>query len=86
MPKRIEHFNDDQLVYVAFDTTEVIDHSDMVHPLIIVDYSAQDEPIGFSVSGPMIEPALALHQQHLRDVPELIRQLRGLYKQELQTA
>lgn len=78
MPQRVEHFNDGELIYIALDPAATIDHGDYVHPLIVVDYDVDDQPIGFSATGPMIDPALQAHRDHHRDIPKLIVELSQL--------
>lgn len=62
MPERIEERNANELLYIALDPHAVPDHADFPHPLIAVDYDADDNLIGLSASAPFISAALTIYK------------------------
>ena len=61
MPERIEEHNERELLYIALDPHAVPDHADFPHPLIAVDYDADDKLIGLSASAPFTHAALTIY-------------------------
>jgi len=62
MPVRIEERNDRELIYIALDPHAIPDHADFPHPLIAVDYDAEDRLIGLSASAPFTDAALTIYK------------------------
>ena len=62
MPERIEERNERELLYIALDPHAVPDHADFPHPLIAVDYDADDRLIGLSASAPFTDAALTIYK------------------------
>jgi hypothetical protein len=62
MPDRIEERNNRELLYIALDPHAIPDHADFPHPLIAVDYDADDNLIGLSASAPFTDAALAIYK------------------------
>ena len=78
MPDRIEERNDRELLYIALDPHAVPDHADFPHPLIAVDYDAEDNLIGLSASAPFTVAALTIYRDWKvsgADARELVSQL-----------
>jgi len=62
MPARIEERNDRELLYIALDPHAIPDHAAFPHPLIAVDYDADDNLIGLSASAPFTDAALTIYR------------------------
>lgn len=79
---RIENSNDGQIVYIALDPDGVWARSEFPHPLVTVDYDADEEVIGISAAGSKIDGTLeafqAWHRATRRDTKPLIKSLNEL--------
>lgn len=51
---RIEHLNDGQVLYIAIDPDGTWARSEFPHPLVTIDYDADDNLIGISPAGSRI--------------------------------
>jgi hypothetical protein len=75
---RIDELNDGQLLYIALDPDGVWARSEFPHPLITVDYDADDNVIGISPAGPHIDPTLEAYREWRKsgqDPSQLIAEL-----------
>lgn len=62
---RIEHLNEGQILYIALDPDGVWARSEFPHPLVTVDYDAEDRVIGISPAGPRITSTLDAYKHWL---------------------
>lgn len=76
---RIEQLNEGEVLYIAIDPDGVWARSEFPHPLITVDYDADDNVIGISPAGPRIPSVLHTYEEWLcedtKDPHELVSRL-----------